>query len=45
MMSLTWPFACVSMHPHSRSILEVTLLNVLEPLDANVGRHNLTTVM
>ena len=31
-----WPLACVSMHPHSWPILEVTLLNVLEPLDADV---------
>lgn len=30
------PLACVSMHPHSWSILEVTLLDILEPLEADV---------
>ena len=33
---MLWPLAYVSMHPHSWSILEVTFLNVLKPLDADV---------
>ena len=33
-----WTLACVSMHPHSWPILEVTL-NVLEPLDVDIVKE------
>ena len=31
-----WPLACVPVYPHSWSVCEVTPLDVLEPLEANI---------